>query len=184
MAQLDDFLQQNNQVLHPCKWRTSWLFPSERGLRQGDRLSPFLFILAMEGLDSLVRVAAQNNWIRGFSIKNKANEAMNLTHLLYADEIVVFCEEEQEQICYLRVILVVFEACSGLKVNWRKSSIFPIKEVQQVVTLANILKCSTEELPTIYLGMRLDSKHKAGKIWDGITEKTVKKFAIWKSQYS
>jgi len=79
-----------------------------------------------------MRVASQNNWIRGFSIKNRVNDTIELTHLLYADDTLVFCEAEQEQICYLRVILVVFEACSGLKVNWRKSSIFPVKEVQQL----------------------------------------------------
>ena len=71
---------------------------------------------------------------------------MKLTHLLYADDTVVFCEAEQEQVCYLRVILVVFEACSGLKVNWRKSSIFPIKEVQQIEALASILQCKVEKL--------------------------------------
>nr|AAT40556.2 hypothetical protein SDM1_4t00019 [Solanum demissum] len=102
---------------------------------------------------------------------------------LLANDTLVFCEAEQEQICYLRVILVVFEACSGLKVNWRKSSNFPIKEVQQIEDLASILKCKIEKLPTVYLGMPLGSEHKAEKNWDGIIEKTEKKLAIWKSQY-
>lgn len=152
-------------------------FSVERGLGQGDPLSPFLLILAMEGLNSLMRVASQDNWIRGFSTRNRANETMELAHLLYADETVVFCEAKQEQICYLRVSLVIFEACSGL-VNWRKSSIFPVKEVQQIKAFASISKCNIEELPTIYLGMPLGSKHKAVEIWDDIIERSEKKLAI------
>ncbi|WMV20737.1 hypothetical protein MTR67_014122 [Solanum verrucosum] len=154
-----------------------------RGLRQGDPLSPFLFIIAMEGLGSLMRRAATNNWIKGFSIKNRNNEIMEVTHLLFADDTVVFCEAEQEQICYLRVIRVIFEACSGLKINWRKINIFPVKEVQQIQSLAHILRCRIKELPTIYLGMPLGANHKAVNLWDGIIEKTEKRLALWKSQY-
>ena len=52
-----------------------------------------------------------------------------MTHLLYEDDTIIFCEAEQEQLCHIRIILVIFEACSGLKVHWRKSRIFPIEEV-------------------------------------------------------
>ena len=83
-------------------------FPAERGLRQGDPLSPFLFIKAMEGLDSLMRRASLNNWITGFRIKNRSNEVMDMTHLLYADDTIIFCEAEQEQICHIRIILIIF----------------------------------------------------------------------------
>ncbi|XP_049386856.1 uncharacterized mitochondrial protein AtMg01250-like [Solanum stenotomum] len=72
------------------------LFPATRGLRQGDPLSPFLFIIAMEGLDSLMRRASLNNWIRGFIIKNRVNEVIDMTHLLYADDTIIFCEAAQE----------------------------------------------------------------------------------------
>ena len=112
-------------------------------------MSPFLFIIATEGLRSQMRRAATNNWIKRFSIKNRNNEIMEVPHLLYANDTVIFCEAEQEQICYLRVILVIFEACSGLKINWRNSNIFPVKEVQQIQSLAGILRCRIEELPTI-----------------------------------
>ena len=88
-----------------------------------------------------------------------------MTHLLYVDDTITFCEAEQEQLCHIRIILVIFEACSGLKVNWRKSSIFHIKEVQQIQALANILKCKIERLPTVYLGLPLGAKQKAISIW-------------------
>ena len=67
--------------------------------------------------------------------------------------------------------------------NWRKSSIFPIKEVQQIQALANILKCKIERLPTVYLGMPLGAKHKAVSIWNDVLEKLERRLALWKSQY-
>lgn len=62
----------------------------------------------MEDLDRLMRVASQSNWIRGFPLKKRVNDTIELTHILYAEDTLFFCEAEQEQICYLRVILVVF----------------------------------------------------------------------------
>ncbi|WMV14275.1 hypothetical protein MTR67_007660 [Solanum verrucosum] len=112
------------------------IFTSERGLRrglrQGDPLSPFLFILAMEGFDSMMRIASQNRWIRGFQVGGRVGEEKEICHLLYADDTLIFCEPVAEQISYNRVILVLFAAVSGLRVNWGKSSLFPVNEVQQI----------------------------------------------------
>ena len=58
-----------------------------------------------------------------------------------------------------------------------------MEEVQQIQSLAGILRCRIEELPTIYLGMPLGANNKALNIWDGIIEKTEKRLALWKSQY-
>ena len=65
-------------------------FPSERGLGQGDPLSPFLFILAMEGLNSTVRVATQKNWLKGLKVGNQAGVDVQICHLLYADDTMIF----------------------------------------------------------------------------------------------
>ncbi|XP_049381369.1 ABC transporter G family member 25-like [Solanum stenotomum] len=83
-------------------------------------------------------------------------------------------ERRHETFNYLRVCLAV---------NWRKSCIYPIKEVTQIQASANILGCRIEKLPTVYLGMPLGNNHKELVIWDGIIEKTEKKLANWKSQY-
>ncbi|WMV29916.1 hypothetical protein MTR67_023301 [Solanum verrucosum] len=130
-------------------------FGSERGLRQGNPLSPFLFILAMEGFDSMMRIALQNRWIKGFEIGNSRGEIMEVCHLQYADDTVIFCEPKVEQIGYIRMILTIFEASSSLKVNWGKTSLFPIKEVPNIQNLAIILGCKVENMPTTYLGGRL-----------------------------
>ena len=93
----------------------------------------------MEGFNSIcLRVATQNSLLQGFKVRNLSGVDMQICHLLYADDTVIFCEAKEEQIRIVRMILVVFEAVSGL-VNWRKSCIYPIKEVIQIQALANVL---------------------------------------------
>ncbi|WMV24691.1 hypothetical protein MTR67_018076 [Solanum verrucosum] len=158
-------------------------FASERGLRQGDPLLPFLFILAMEGFDSMMRIATQNRWIKSFQIGDRIGNGKEISHLLYADDTTILCEPEAEQLNYIRLILILFEAVSGLRVNWGKSSLIAVKEVPQIQGLASILGCKVEKLPTTYLGMPLGNKHKALGIWDGILEKAEKILSRWKAQY-
>ncbi|KAG5595579.1 hypothetical protein H5410_036811 [Solanum commersonii] len=54
--------------------------------------------------------------------------------------------------------MVVFEVVSGLKENWRKSRIFPIKEVTNIQSLASLLGCEVGKVPTVHLGMPLSRK--------------------------
>lgn len=95
-----------------------------------------------------------------------------ICHLLYADDTIIFCEPQEDQIRFIKTSLLFFEASSGLKVNWGKSNLFPIKEVANILNLADILGCKVENMPTVYLGMSLGNKHKDIEIWDGIVEKT------------
>ncbi|KAG5577489.1 hypothetical protein H5410_057623 [Solanum commersonii] len=48
------------------------------------------------------------------------------------DDTIIFCEAKASQITFIRATLVIFEAVYGLSVNWRKSCIFPIKEIPQL----------------------------------------------------
>lgn len=67
-------------------------------------MSPFMFIIVKEGLDSLMRIVSLNNWIRDFKIRNRVNEVMDMTHLVYTYDTIIFCE----QLCHIRIILVIF----------------------------------------------------------------------------
>lgn len=131
----------------------------------------------------MLRVATQNRWIRGYEVRSRVGVSMEICQLIYVDDSVIFCEAKEDQIRYIRVILVILEVVSGLRVNWRKNGLFPIKEVAQMQRLANILGCRIEQFPTTYLGMPLGSKHKELLIWDGIIQRSEKKLVIWNSQH-
>nr|XP_009594078.1 uncharacterized protein LOC104090636 [Nicotiana tomentosiformis] len=89
---------------------------------------------------------------------------------------------EESQLRYLRAILVLFEAVSGLKINLGKSSMYAINVVQDIERLGEVLVCQIGELPTDYLGMPLGARYKSEQIWLKI-DRCEMRLAMWKSQY-
>ncbi|WMV28378.1 hypothetical protein MTR67_021763 [Solanum verrucosum] len=158
-------------------------FPASRGLRQGDSLSPFLFLLVMEGLNSMIKTAHINDWIRGFNVVKEVNTRLEITHLQYADDTLIFCDAEDSQLKILRIVLILFESVSGLHINWRKSHIFPINDVPRIQNLVDILGVEIGQLPTTYLDMPLGANSKSKEIWNGVVERCEKRLSRWKSQY-
>ena len=114
-------------------------FSAQRGLRQGDPLSPFLFLIATEGLNSMIKTANLNGRLRGFDVARIGERNLEITHLQYADDTLILCDAEEDQLMTLRVILVLFEGISGLHINWKRSSLYPINEVQNMEILNAIL---------------------------------------------
>lgn len=78
---------------------------ARRSLRQGDPLSPFLFLLAREGLNSMVKTTNMNGWLRGFNVATEGRDNLEVTHLQYADDSLIFYDADEEQIKVMRVIL-------------------------------------------------------------------------------
>ena len=72
----------------------------------------------------------------------------------------IFSDAEEKQLKILRIIFILFEATSGLHINWRNSHIFPINEVNRIQQLIEVLGGEIGQLPTIYLGMPLGAKSK------------------------
>ena len=130
-------------------------FSSQRGLRQGDPLSPFLFIIAMEGLNDMLKIAQEKLWLRGFRVSNRVGCDTEITHLQYVDDTLVFFDANRNQLMVLRVIFVLFEAISGLHINWEKSFLYPVNEVTNLISLAGTLGGRTGDLSNVYLGMPL-----------------------------
>ena len=81
------------------------------------------------------------------------------------------------------MLLLCFQAVTGLKVNVSKSELVPIGEVNNVHALAEILGCRIGSLLMTYLGMPLGASHKSHSIWNPILEKINQKLAGWKKLY-
>lgn len=94
-------------------------FKSSRGLRQGDPLSPFLFIIAVEALGRRISRAREREIIHGFS----SASGLGVSHLQYADDTLVLIGESGEELRFFRGLLCCFEAVSvsGLRINLSKS---------------------------------------------------------------
>uniref|UniRef100_A0A2N9GN59 Reverse transcriptase domain-containing protein n=1 Tax=Fagus sylvatica TaxID=28930 RepID=A0A2N9GN59_FAGSY len=146
-------------------------FRSSRGIRQGDPLSPLLFLLIMEVLSRMLRKVELEGLIQGFSAGSNASEGLRISHLLFADDTILFCDADLGQVSYIRMVLSCFEAVTGLRVNMAKSEMVPVGEVGNIAMLADSLDCRVGSLPLAYLGMPLGASYKAVAVWDPIIEK-------------
>jgi hypothetical protein len=136
-------------------------FSSSRGLMQGDPLSPFLFVIVMEVLSKMIIATVDRGFLSGFSVGSRP-PAVNNSHLLFADDTLVFYRANANHLRYLQVPLLFFEAVSIL---------VPVGYVDNMGELAGILGCGTSSLPLKYLGILLGPSYKAlfgmslWKIW-------------------
>ena len=104
-------------------------------------------------------------------------EHMKVSHLLFADDTIVFCDNDCEQIVNLKCLLIWFQAVSGLRINLPKSSILPVGHFDNVQILTGVLGCKIESLPTTYLGLPLGAKFKENAIWDSVIGKLEKRLS-------
>ncbi|RVX06966.1 putative ribonuclease H protein [Vitis vinifera] len=116
-------------------------------------------------------------------IRSRGGEGVNVSHLLFADDTLVFCGASKVQLLHLNWILMWFEAMSGLRINLDKSELIPVGCVNNVEELAAAIGCKVGSLPTSYLGLPLGAQYRSRAVWDGVEERMRKKLARWKSQY-
>ncbi|RVW77589.1 hypothetical protein CK203_043023 [Vitis vinifera] len=92
---------------------------------------------------------------------------VEITHLLFADDTLVFCEPFIDQVCYLSWLLMWFEAMLGLKVNLDKSEIISAGRVENVEDLALEFGCKVSMLSSSYLGLPLGVRKEVA-VWDEV----------------
>lgn len=88
----------------------SRVFTPERGLRQGDPLSPYLFLLCAEGFSTLLNKAEAEGLIAGVKI---CHNAPSVSHLLFADDSLISIRANREDAGHLQNVLDLYEQCPG-----------------------------------------------------------------------
>lgn len=84
-------------------------------MRQGDPLSPFLFVIVEEALRRMLSKALEVNLICGFRF---TSSGPLVTHLQFADDAIILCEAKEEEVRNVKAIMLCFEVVMGLKVNF------------------------------------------------------------------
>jgi hypothetical protein len=154
----------------------SGFFCSSYGVRQGDPLSPFLFVLVMEAFSRMLGAFTSRGLISAFSVGSSEQDRVIVSHLLFVDDTLVFCGVNASQIKHIRALLVCFEAAAGFKVNLSKSVLVPVGSVGDVDQLVGILGCGTGNL-------LLGASFKLKTMWVELEELMARRLAPWKRLY-
>ena len=88
-----------------------------------------LFLIMMEVFSRMLRRVEGVGLIRGFKVEGRRGGWECVSHLLFANDTILFCDADVEQILHIRLLLLSFQVVIGLKVNVHKSEMVPIEEV-------------------------------------------------------
>ena len=140
-------------------------FIPSRGLRQGDPLAPFLFLVVAEGLTGLVREAVKVDLLTGLKIGRKGTP---VSLLQFADDTLFFCEDSFTNVVTLKAILRGFEIASGLKINFHKSKLTGINVLDKdIECYTKTLNCSMMKTP----------------FWEPVMHKLKSRLSVWKGRF-
>ena len=137
----------------------------------------------MEALSRMLVAATAAGQFSGFTVGNEAGSLMSVSHLLFADDTLIFCDADSTHITALRGILSRFEEMSRLRINLGKSELIPVGDVPNFHELVEILGSRESALPLKYLGLPLGASFKDKSIWNPILEKMERRLAGWKRLY-
>ncbi|CAJ2646720.1 unnamed protein product [Trifolium pratense] len=157
-------------------------FPLRRGLRQGDPLSPFLFLLAAEGLNVLMEAMVARNLFTGYSIGGQ--ESIMVSHLQFADDTLLMGVKSWANVRALRAVLVLFESMSGLKVNFNKSMLVGVNIPESWLDeAASALCCKVGKIPFLYLGLQIGGDPRRLVFWEPVLSRIKNRLSGWKSRF-
>eukprot|EP00253_Pinus_taeda_P025694 PITA_25694 len=151
-------------------------FSPSRGIRQGDPLSPFLFVLMAEGLRCHIKQALLSHQLKGLSIHNSPA----IRHQQFVDDNMLFGYPSVQEASRFKSLLNEFSEALGTSINNSKSQIFffhtpPIFNH----AVARILGFPTTTLPAKYLGAPLIASAIKHSSWHILIEKLESRLNLW-----
>ncbi|WVZ90617.1 hypothetical protein U9M48_036902 [Paspalum notatum var. saurae] len=155
-------------------------FQTKKGLRQGDLLSPILFNIVAEMLAILINRAKADGQISGV-VPHLVEGGLSI--LQYADDTIIFMDNDLEHARNMKLLLCAFEQVSGLKINFHKR-IFCFGAAQQNLTdYMQLFGCNSRDLIMKYLGIPVYYRRLSNTDWRKIKEWFEKRLSSWKSKH-
>jgi hypothetical protein len=160
--------------------KTGAYFSTNRGVRQGDPLSPILFNAVVASLSVMIKNAQQEKLIVGMTPHLQEN---GVAILQYADDTIFLLDEGFEYARNLKFILCLFEQMSGLKIIFAKYEVFCFGRCKDMrESYEEIFTCKSGVLPLKYLGVPIDKKKLLNIHWKPAEDKMEKKLGCWQGK--
>ncbi|GKC71426.1 RNA-directed DNA polymerase, eukaryota, partial [Tanacetum coccineum] len=147
------------------------------GLKQGDPLAPFLFILIMESLHFSFSRAVNDGLFKGLQLQG----SVNISHLFYADDAMFIGEWSDSNLRGITSILKCFSLASGLNINIQKSQVMGVGVSSSIVEqAAGLIGCSVMNNSFRYLGVKVGECMSRKVAWDDTIHKFMSRLSKWK----
>lgn len=153
----------------------------KRGLRQGDPLSPYLFLFCVEGLSNFLDNASEEGRIHGCRISQTAPE---VSHLLFADDNFLFFKASYEEVFHVKGILEMYAEMSGQAINYQKSGVMYSSNVRldKQLQLSSVLGVHNDISKSHYLGLPSLVGRSKKHVFGYLKEKVYKRVQGWKAK--